>query len=204
MRKSARITLLHGLFTDDLLERLRKISEEDADMAWLTASRLSPYMVGAGIGVLSWFTFLLSKKPIGCSTAFARSSGMIERLFRGDRVLSKPYYEKFAPVIDWEWMLVLGIVFGSLISALLSGDHNLLVVPHRWEQTFGPNVWVRLAAAFAGGVLLGFGARWAGGCTSGHGISGTLQLALSSWVAAICFFLGGIAAAYVLFNLIGG
>jgi uncharacterized membrane protein YedE/YeeE len=95
-------------------------------------------------------------------------------------------------------------LFGALISALLSGDFALQMVPHRWAQAFGPDPWTRLAAALAGGVLLGFGARWAGGCTSGHGISGTLQLALSSWVAAICFFLGGIAAAYLLFNLIGG
>ena len=173
-------------------------------MSWLTASRLSPYIVGAGIGMLSWLTFLLSKKPVGCSTAFARSSGMIERLFRGDRVLSMPYYEKFAPVVDWEWMFVLGIVFGALISSLLSGDFTWQMVPQRWAESFGSNTWTRLAAALTGGICLGFGARWAGGCTSGHGISGTLQLALSSWVAAICFFLGGIASAYVLYIVIGG
>ncbi|MCR3883022.1 MAG: YeeE/YedE family protein [Methanothrix sp.] len=44
------------------------------------------------------------------------------------------------------------------------------------------------------------GARWAGGCTSGHGISGTLQLAASSWVAVIAFFVGGVATAMVLFG----
>jgi uncharacterized membrane protein YedE/YeeE len=173
-------------------------------MEWLTASRLSPYVVGIGIGVLSWFTFLLSRKPIGCSTAFARSSGMIERLFRGDRVLSKPYYRKFAPEVDWEWMLVLGIVFGALISSLLSGDFSWQMVPQRWTEVFGPSPVPRFAAALIGGIFLGFGARWAGGCTSGHGISGTLQLAVSSWVAAICFFLGGIASAYILYNVIGG
>ena len=51
------------------------------------------------------------------------------------------------------------------------------------------------------GVLLGFGARWAGGCTSGHGISGTMQLAVSSWISAICLFVGGIVMAQLLFAI---
>jgi hypothetical protein len=62
----------------------------------------SPYVVGAGIGILSWFTFLLSNKPIGCSTAFARTSGMLEQALSGRSVAKQPYYKKFAAVIDWE------------------------------------------------------------------------------------------------------
>ena len=54
---------------------------------------------------------------------------------------------------------------------------------------------LRLLAAFVGGLLMAFGARLAGGCTSGHGISGTLQLSVGSWIAVICFFIGGIAVA---------
>ncbi|HEM62291.1 MAG TPA: hypothetical protein ENO24_08370, partial [Chloroflexi bacterium] len=63
-------------------------------MDWLTQVRWSPYAVGIGIGVLSWFTWLISKKPIGCSTSFARTAGMIEKLFRGDKVEAKPYYQE--------------------------------------------------------------------------------------------------------------
>jgi hypothetical protein len=51
---------------------------------------------------------------------------------------------------------------------------------------------------------MGLGARWANGCTSGHGISGTLQLAVSSWLAAVCFFIGGIATAQLIFRVFGG
>ncbi|NLG27672.1 MAG: YeeE/YedE family protein, partial [Chloroflexi bacterium] len=57
-----------------------------------------------------------------------------------------------------------------------------------------------VVVALVGGVFLGLGARWADGCTSGHGISGTLQLAVSSWISAICFFIGGIVTAYILFG----
>ena len=171
-------------------------------MGWITMTQWSPYAVGIGIGVLSWVTFLLSNKPLGCSTAFARTSGMIERYFRGEKVSEKPYYQKFAPEIDWEWMLVLGVVIGAFLSAVVSGDFALRWVPSTWEAAFGSVIPLRLIVAFAGGILMGFGARWSGGCTSGHGISGSLQLALSSWIAAVCFFVGGIATAMIIFRVI--
>ncbi|MBN1756064.1 YeeE/YedE family protein [bacterium] len=172
-------------------------------MHWLTMRQWSPYICGIGIGVLSWLAFVLSDKPIGCSTAFARTSGMIEKLFRGQKVLEKDYYKQFTPTIDWEWMLVAGVIVGSFISAMLSGDFQLSWVPATWANTFGSALFFRLIVALVGGIFMGFGARWAGGCTSGHGISGTLQLAVSSWIAAICFFIGGIATAFLIFHLIG-
>jgi len=172
-------------------------------MSWLTEVSWSPYVVGIGIGILSWFTFLISKKPIGCSTAFARTSGMIEKIFRGKKVENKLYYQEFRPIVDWEWMLVLGVVFGSLVSSLISGDFGFQWVPSLWAGTFGLTPFMRVIVAIIGGIFLGFGARWAGGCTSGHGISGTLQLVISSWVSAICFFIGGIIAAMIIYNVIG-
>jgi uncharacterized membrane protein YedE/YeeE len=171
-------------------------------MEWLTMERWSPYVVGIGIGILSWLAFLLSDRIIGCSTAFARTAGMVERIFAGDKVNQKAYYKKFPPVIDWEWMLVAGILCGSFISAVLSGQFRLEWVPSEWAAAAGGSVLIRWLVALAGGVFIGFGARWAGGCTSGHGISGTLQLALSSWLAVICFFIGGIITAKLIFSVI--
>jgi uncharacterized membrane protein YedE/YeeE len=160
----------------------------------------TPYIAGIGIGILSWLTFLLSDKPLGCSTAYARTSGMVERAVRGNIVLEKPYYKKFAPEIDWEWMLVAGIILGAFISAVLSGEFAIILVPATFEQAFGSSVALRLFVALVGGILMGIGSRWAGGCTSGHGISGTLQLALSSWIAVVMFFIAGIATAFILFG----
>lgn len=169
-------------------------------MDWLTASTWSPYAAGAGIGVLSWLTLYVSGHPIGCSTSFARTAGMIERLFRGRKVEEKLFYREIPPVVDWQWMLVAGMVFGAFLSVLLSGDFRWQWIPPRWEAAFGDDRPTRIAVAVAGGILLGFGSRWAGGCTSGHGISGTMQLALSSWVSACCFFIGGIATAVLIFG----
>ena len=172
-------------------------------MSYLQELRWSPYIAGIGIGVLSWISFLISRKPLACSTTFARSSGIIERFFRGDVVDSKPYYQKEKLTIDWQWMLVVGIIIGSMISALLSGDLHWQWIPSKWALSFGGSPTLRVAVAFFGGICIGFGARWADGCTSGHGISGTLQLAVSSWISAIFFFIGGIAAAHLLFSLGG-
>ena len=172
-------------------------------MEFLKEVSWSPYVVGAGIGILSWFSFLISKNPIACSTTFAKAGGMIERLFRGKKTENKLYYKEIKLSVDWQWMLVIGIVIGSLFSALLSGDFQWEWVPSLWASVFGGSALTRVIVALAGGICIGFGARWAGGCTSGHGISGALQLAVSSWISAIFFFIGGIAAAFILFRLIG-
>jgi uncharacterized membrane protein YedE/YeeE len=168
-----------------------------------TQVQWSPYVVGACIGILSWLSFLILKKPLSCSTSFARTSGMIERFFRGKQVEEKPYYQKVGLAVDWQWMLVLGIVFGSLISAQLSRDFEWQWVPPLWASAFGHTPVARVIVALVGGIFLGFGARWADGCTSGHGISGTLQLAVSSWISAIFFFVGGILVSVVVFGLLG-
>ena len=172
-------------------------------MEFLTKIHWSPYVVGIGIGILSWFSFLISRNPIACSTTFAKASGMIEKLFFGEKVNLKPYYQRIKLVVDWQWMLVVGIVIGSLISSLLSGDFHWLWVPSIWANAFGSDPVLRVIVSLVGGICIGFGARWADGCTSGHGISGTLQLAVSSWISAICFFIGGILTAQLIFKLIG-
>ncbi len=168
-------------------------------MELFTAHIWSPYAAGAIIGLLNCVAIVVSDKFIGCSTAFSRSSGMLETFARGAAAAERPYYKKFTPEIDWEWMLVAGIAAGAFLSALLSGGLQAVWVPGLWAETFGHSAPLRVAAAFAGGVLVAFGARWAGGCTSGHGISGTMQLAASSWVAVLCFFAGGIATAMLLY-----
>ena len=170
-------------------------------MDWLTEVQWSPYVVGIGVGVLSWFTLLISDHLIGCSASFARSAGMIEKLLCGDDVEKKPYYQEFKPVVDWQLMLVAGMVIGAIFSSFLSGDFQWQWIPNRWEAVFGAGRVTRIVVALFGGVLLGFGSRWGDGCTSGHGISGTMQLAVSSWISAICFFIGGVFAAQILFGI---
>lgn len=160
----------------------------------------SPYIVGALIGVLSMLTFYFSNKPLGASTAYARAAGMLGMAFAPRHTQSLKFYKDNKPAVDWEVMLVIGVVAGAFLAAWHGGELTGQWVPPMWEERFGENIAARLAVALVGGALMAFGARLAGGCTSGHGISGALQLSVGSWVALICFFASGIATAMLMYR----
>ena len=167
----------------------------------LFAPRWSPYLAGAGIGVLMTLAFLLSNRPIGCSTAYLKARGMLGRLWARERVGANEYYRKFVPTVDWQFLIVPGIAIGAFLAALLSGSFGLELVPPFWAERFGGSIPLRWAVGLAGGILLGFGSRWAGGCTSGHGIGGNLQLSIASMLASAGFFIGGILVSLALFGI---
>ena len=162
----------------------------------------SPYLVGAFIGLLSMATFYFSDKPLGASTAYARLAGMVGKLFARRHTESLKYYQDFKPKVDWEVMLVVGAVGGAFLAAWLGGELTGEWLPPMWTARFGADsLALRLVTALLGGGLMAFGARMAGGCTSGHGISGTMQLSVGSWIAVVCFFVGGIATALLMFRV---
>ncbi len=169
-------------------------------MGWIRAKRWSPYLVGALIGVLSWFSFAVSQKPLGVSTAFVRAAGLAERAVAPGHVARNAYFQSKTPKIDWGVMLVAGILLGAFTAAKLSESYRVERVPDLWAARFGPAVWKRYLAAFLGGLILVFGARLAGGCTSGHAISGGLQLAVSGWLFIGAVFAAGIVTALALFG----
>jgi hypothetical protein len=162
----------------------------------------SPYVVGAGIGILSWFAFATADHPIGITTPFEHSAALVIQAVDPDISQTHGYYQnpENTPVIGWEWMLVLGVLGGAALSAYLSGDKIREVVSELWKWRFGPSVPLRLTGAFLGGALMLIGARLAKGCTSGHGISGAMQLAVSSWIFVGVIFFVSAATAFVLYG----
>lgn len=168
---------------------------QDGSGAW------SPYLVGVLIGVLSMATFLFSDKPLSVSTAYARLAGLAGNVISKGHTESLKFYQETRPKIEWGVMLLFGMLVGAWIAAATGGETAGAWVPAMWEQRFGADVALRLGVAFVGGGLLAYGARLAGGCTSGHGISGAFQLAVSSWIALVCFFVAGIATAHLLYRL---
>ncbi len=168
----------------------------------MNSPRWNPYLVGALIGVLSLITFSMADKPIGMSTGIAQASGACAMPVIGaEGVAANTYWAKKAvPAWDYGSLFVLGSFFGALASALVSGSFKLESVPEIWRERFGSSVGKRLLAAFLGGVVILFGARLADGCTSGHGISGSLQLAVSSWTFFLVMFASGIVTAFLLFR----
>ncbi|WP_261344145.1 YeeE/YedE family protein [Stieleria neptunia] len=157
-------------------------------------------MVGVGIGVLSWFAFWSADHPLGITTAFEHTSALVLKAAVPGLSESNSYYQDESPKIGWEWMLVLGVFVGSIISSFTSGDREPVTVPPLWKRRFGSSVPRRLTVALLGAGLMMFGARLAQGCTSGHGISGNLQLAASSWLFSIIFFSTAILTAFAVYG----
>lgn len=170
----------------------------------LSMKSWSPYVVGVGIGMLSWFAFASVDRPIGITTAFEYTSALVETSAAPE--VTEPYLADQAeknrrPKIDWEWMLVVGVFLGAYVSSKMSGDRvQGEHVPPLWQWRFGDSTARRYLGAFVGAFIMMLGARIAQGCTSGHAISGTLQLALSSWIFAPTIFIVGIATAFLMYG----
>jgi uncharacterized membrane protein YedE/YeeE len=161
----------------------------------------SPYLVGAGIGVLSWLVFAVVNQPLGVSTALSAAAGEAAKPILGpEAVAQNAYWSKFPFRWDYGMLFLVGILLGSALSVAASRTFRVESVPTVWRERFGSSAWKRMVAAFFGGTLLMYGARMAGGCTSGHGISGALQLAVSSWLFFAVMFATGIGTAALLFR----
>lgn len=124
----------------------------------------------------------------------------------------------------WNLTIVVGAVIGGFISSnYLSTDNSVAITQdtvielqqeyglesagasYLPEELFATSQLVDvkiLALLLIGGFLVGFGARYAGGCTSGHAISGISNLQLPSLIAVIGFFIGGLIMINFLFPLI--
>lgn len=165
-----------------------------------------PYVAGALIGVLSWFSFATADKPLGISGAFETTAAIAQKTAAPAAAASNPFFaEPDKEVkIGWEWMLVIGVFLGAFASAAISGDRSNVAVPETWRRRFGGSRPKRYTAAFAGGAVMMLGARIAGGCTSGHGISGMLQLAVASWMWLPAAFGSAILVGLALYGRRGG
>jgi uncharacterized membrane protein YedE/YeeE len=170
-----------------------------------TMKSWSPYVVGIGIGVLSWFAFATADKHLAITLQYEHIAAMAQTIFAPAAAATNRYYAVRAqaglePKIGWYLMLLVGVFIGALLSSWLSGDRTLKTVPPLWRWRFGESTAGRFAAAFVGGAIMVLGARIAGGCTSGHGISGTLQLAVQSWTFIVLAFAAAVATAFLLFG----
>ncbi|MHC4741514.1 MAG: YeeE/YedE thiosulfate transporter family protein [Planctomycetota bacterium] len=173
---------------------------------FLCSKRWNPYLAGALAGllaVLSVFvsTKVLSKpKYLGTSTTFVRAVGLAEKALWNDHVEENAYFQATKVKADWQMLLVAGIFLGALLSSLLGRSYRGELVPPIWRERFGNRPLLRAVCAFLGGVIALFGVRLAGGCPSGHGLSGMMQLSVSGVIAMVCFLAGGIVTARILYK----
>ena len=163
--------------------------ERDYIISWKVA--------GVALGLLLTLATALVK-PLGVSTQFVVTDAVVAHKVAPTFAEHNSYLAKYGEKEGWGvgygWMLVFGMFVGGGISALLLRKRQPAQdkgsMPAMWRERFGDSVMRRDVAAFAGGVLLLFGARLAGGCTSGHILSGDMQLAFSSLIFTVFVFTG--------------
>ena len=166
---------------------------------------LNPYVAGALIGILLVLSVIVAGKYLGASTTFARGASVIEKSFGFD--YSKFEYftikkGKYGPgsLPNWQLMYVIGIALGAFIASKLSGTFKAKAVPTMWKNKFGSSSLKRGIVAFIGGAIGLIGARLAGGCPTGHGLSGLSQLAVSGFIALAFFVIGAAITARMLYS----
>lgn len=172
----------------------------------MTPRSWRPYVAGALVGVLAILSVavstqtLSSPKYLGASTTFVRSAGMIEQSVAPDHVAGNGYYQRKKVRVDWQFMVLVGILIGAFAASRIDGSFRGESSPPMWRDRFGPGVATRAIGAFLGGIVAMFGARLAGGCPSGHGLSGLMQMSVSGFVAMAGFFGAGVLVAHLLYR----
>lgn len=164
---------------------------------------VDPWSFWAGgvlIGVLVPLLYYFYNTALGVSTGY----GNLVKILLPTRHL-KWIKTEFAETLSWRVFFIGGIIIGGFISFRLAGSSGLTM---KMGSFTGLVQWSSFTTAlyfFAGGSLLGLGARIAGGCTSGHSIHGIANLHVSSMMATVFFLIGGIIAANLIrITLMGG
>jgi uncharacterized membrane protein YedE/YeeE len=141
---------------------------------------------GIGLAVLNAIVFLTAttNRPIGASTTFPYLGDLLSGVTKNE------YFEKITTPGSWELLFLTGSFLAGLVFSLIRKDFTLTLIHSGWEKYKGSEAGKRILWSFIGGFILIFGARMAGGCTSGHIISVGMQLAVSSLVFAVFVFAG--------------
>ncbi|SPF75630.1 hypothetical protein ALP8811_00623 [Aliiroseovarius pelagivivens] len=172
---------------------------------------------GVALGLV-FFLAVLLVKPIGVSTQFVILDGIIADVVNPELVtktddgytstnayLAKSggkYAKSVADPLNYSFIFVIAMMVGAYLSAMMRGgngvDENKLPAIH--YDNFGDSPMKRYAIAFIGGFIVLYGARLAGGCTSGHMMSGMMQTALSGYIFAAGAFAAAVPVAMMMYK----
>lgn len=175
---------------------------------------------GLLLGVV-FFAAVLLVKPIGVSTQFVILDGILWDWVDSELVVESEtaksgyassnaylnksggkYAKSVENPLNYSFIFVAAMFIGAALSAVLRGGVTAdeRSMPRVWRSSFGDAIWKRYLAAFAAGFVVLYGARLAGGCTSGHMMSGMMQTAVSGYLFTAGAFLTGIPLAISLFR----
>jgi hypothetical protein len=176
-------------------------------------------------GLALGLVFLLAVflvKPIGVSTQFVILDGILWNTVSGDIVVEDAdaksgyaspnaylnksggkYAKSVANPLNYSFVFVIAMILGGFLAAKLQGtkeSKETLTIPSVWRERFGDSAYKRHVAAFIGGILVLIGARLAGGCTSGHMMSGMMQTSLSGYLFTLGAFVVAVPIALFMYK----
>lgn len=169
------------------------------------------YVAGPLIGLTVPLLLILGNKSFGISSN-------LRHICAACLPAKIPFFQYNWKKESWNLFFALGILIGGVIASQLLGNPNDTKVHADLQQelngygikdfsSFVPLEIMNWSALFTvrgflfmivGGFMIGFGTRYAGGCTSGHSIMGLSTLSLPSFIATCCFMVGG----FIMTNLI--
>ena len=156
-------------------------------MLHLLPDRVPWFIVGPLLGLLVVGLYAVANKPLGASGAYVQTLTFF----------------RLRPTAEiWRVWYFGGIIAGAALAALLRGGPSFGFGYGALGLAVPPAILI--AMLFAGGVLMGYGARWAGGCTSGHGLCGASALSPASLAATVAFMASAIGVTALLHTLTGG
>ena len=144
-------------------------------------SRLPWWMGGILMSMLLLMTFSIfgADRPIGASTYVPYFAGIIFDL-DPEKYTYLKHIENSA---SWEGVMLFGALFGGFItSVFITKSFRFSFIPTGWKTYKNNSILSRLLWSFVSGFIMIIGARLAGGCTSGHFMSGMSQMAISSMI----------------------
>jgi uncharacterized membrane protein YedE/YeeE len=149
---------------------------------------MNPYIAGVLLGMVLLVSIYVSGRGLGASGAFKSVVVSAVTTVAPNHASTGSFYKQYtgdkpSPLKSWLVFEVIGVVIGGFLSGLVSDRLTFAV-----EKTSTVRVRTRLLFALAGGVLFGFGAQFARGCTSGAALSGMGVLATSGFLVMICIF----------------
>jgi len=165
----------------------------------LLLNHLEPYhwyTAGAAIGAITLLLLYVTRQRLGISTGFENLCAL---------AVHTPYFRRTEIAASTRWRLAFlgGLVLGGLLSALTSGGWQPFWSLGMFDTVFGWGHAGKLAWMFGGGLLIGFGTRMAGGCTSGHGIFGMSNLERASLESTLAFMASGVVTSNLVYRVIG-
>lgn len=143
------------------------------------------YIAGPLIGLSVPLLLLLANRPLGISSSFRHIGAVCTPRLRLPYLRNYNWRES-----SWNLIFVAGVLIGAFVASRFLSAEPVSLLPESVETVPG---LIKLAI---GGVLVGFGTRYANGCTSGHTIMGISMLNPVSLVATVFFFVGGLIVTY--------